>query len=124
MRIVHTSDWHAGRRLKDRDRLPELEAVLNDMAGFIEREKTDLLLMSGDVFETGAPVAAAERAVFSFLKRVGMAGTQSVVIAGNHDSPPRLVAWGTLAELVNVHVGVRPRRAVSGGVLDLTSQLG
>lgn len=124
MRIVHTSDWHAGRSLKDRDRLPELEAVLNDMAGFIERERIDLLLMSGDVFETGAPVAAAERAVFWFLKRVGMAGTQSVVIAGNHDSPARLEAWGTLAELVNVHVVVRPRRADSGGVLEITSQSG
>src|SRR5437870_13452103 len=113
MRIVHTSDWHAGRSLKDRDRLPELEAVLNDIAVFIERERVDLLLMSGDVFETGAPVTAAERAVFLFFKRVGMAGTQSVVIAANHDSPARVEAWGTLAELVNVHVVVRPCRADS-----------
>jgi exonuclease SbcD len=121
MRILHTGDWHAGRSLRGRDRLPELEAVLDNLAAFVEQEKVDLLLISGDLFETGAPVASAERAVFWFLKRVGMAGAQSIVIAGNHDNPARLEAWGTLAELVNVHVVPRPCRAETGGILEMTS---
>ena len=74
MRIVHTSDWHAGRVWKRIDRLPELVDVLENLGDFLERERIDLLLMSGDVFDSGAPKPAAERLVFGFFKRIGRAG--------------------------------------------------
>ncbi len=119
MRIVHTSDWHAGRVWKGKKRLPELTAALDHLAEFIVREKVDLLLHSGDVFDSGVPAAEAERTVFRFLKRVGEAGTRSVVIAGNHDSPARLEAWGLLTELVGCHVVARPALPADGGVVEL-----
>ena len=124
MKIVHTSDWHAGRIWKNVNRLSELTAVLDDLAGFIEREQVDLLLVSGDVFDSGAPNAEAERLVFGFFKRVGRAGTKTVVIAGNHDSPARLQAWGTLAELVDVRAVGLPRRVDQGGLIDLETRSG
>src|SRR5437870_13779616 len=111
MRIVHTSDWHAGRIWKSLSRLDELEAVLDDLGHFIEQEKVDLLLVSGDIFDSGVPSASAERLVFRFFRRVGDAGAKSIVIAGNHDSAARLEAWGTLAELVDVHIRGRVRPA-------------
>jgi exonuclease SbcD len=118
MLIVHTSDWHAGRLWKGIDRLPELEAVLENLADFIEHEHVDLLLMSGDVFDSRGPSAAAERAVFRFFRRVGKSGTKTAVIAGNHDDPARLEAWGMLAELVDVATVARPRAADQGGVIE------
>jgi exonuclease SbcD len=118
MLIVHTSDWHAGRLWKGIDRLDELEAVLANLGDFIERERADLLVMTGDVFDTRGPSAAAERAVFRFFRRVGRARTKTVVIAGNHDDPLRLDAWGTLAELVDVTTVSRPRRADQGGIVE------
>src|SRR5262249_44710529 len=124
MRIVHPSAWHAGRIWKNINRLPELGDVFEHVGDFIERERIDVLLMSGDVFDSGAPAAEAERFVFRFLKRVGSAGTQTIVIAGNHDSPSRLDAWGTLAELVHVHVIGRPRPAHKGGVIELRTRSG
>ncbi len=124
MRIVHTSDWHAGRRWKGVDRLKELQAVLDHMATWIGDNGVDLLLHTGDVFDNGAPAARAERVVFRFLKRIGDAGVKSVVIAGNHDNARRLEAWGILAELVGVHVVGRPRNADEGGVLTLTTTSG
>ena len=124
MRIVHTSDWHAGRVWKGRDRLPELQDVLARLGDFIEHERIDLLLMSGDVFDGRAPAAEAERCVFGFFKRVGRAGTKTVVIAGNHDNPARLEAWGTLAELVDVRVVGSPRNADHGGVLEIETHSG
>ena len=77
MLIVHTSDWHVGRLWKGIDRLDELEAVLVNLGDFIEREHADLLVMTGDVFATRGPSAAAERAVFRFFRRVGRAGTKT-----------------------------------------------
>jgi exonuclease SbcD len=124
MRIVHTSDWHAGRVWKGIRRLDELGQVLEHLGDFLEKEEIDLLLMSGDVFDSGAPNPEAEKLVFSFFKRTGQAGIPSVVIAGNHDSPTRLQAWGMLAELVDAHTVGVPRRAEQGGILDFTTKSG
>ena len=124
MRIVHTSDWHAGRIWKSRNRLVELEATLDDLAAFIERERVDLLLVSGDIFDSGAPAAEAERVVFRFFRRIGRSGTRTVAIAGNHDSAVRMEAWGTLAELVDVHAVGHPRAADRGGVIPVSSRSG
>jgi exonuclease SbcD len=124
MLIVHSSDWHAGRLWKAIDRLPELEAVLENLGDFIERERVDLLLMSGDVFDSRGPSAAAERAVFRFFRRVGKSGTKTALIAGNHDDPLRLEAWGTLAEFVDVMIVARPRPADQGGVIEFEARSG
>jgi exonuclease SbcD len=124
MRIVHTSDWHAGRLWKNVNRLSELGAVLDNLADFLIRERVDLLLMSGDVFDSAGPSAEAERMVFTFFRRIGSAGVQSVVIAGNHDHPARLEAWGTLAELVGVRSLGLPRRRDDGGLIEIDSRDG
>jgi exonuclease SbcD len=104
--------------------LPELEAVLENLGDFIERERVDLLLMSGDVFDSRGPSAAAERAVFRFFRRVGKSGTKTALIAGNHDDPLRLEAWGTLAEFVDVMIVARPRPADQGGVIEFEVRSG
>lgn len=124
MKIVHTSDWHAGRIWKNIDRLDELKACLDHLATFIERESVDLLLVTGDVFDSGAPAARAEKAVFHFFKRIGAAGAHAVVIAGNHDSSDRFEAWGALTELVNVWAIGRPKPASEGGVIDIVTKSG
>jgi exonuclease SbcD len=124
MRIVHTSDWHAGRVWKNQDRLSELATILDNLVDFIKEETVDLVLLTGDVFDTASPPADAERSVFEFMRRVGSYGTQTIVIAGNHDSPPRLEAWATLAELAGVHVVARPRTGGEQGILTVTSRSG
>lgn len=124
MRIVHTADWHVGRTWKNLNRLPEMEAVLNHLARFVETQKVDLLLMAGDVFENTSPSPEAEQLVFRFFKRIGQGGTACVVIAGNHDQPARLDAWGMLTELVGVHTIGKPRRADQGGVRHIQTRSG
>lgn len=115
MKIVHTSDWHVGRRWKGIQRLDEMEAVLDHLADFIEREAVDLVLHTGDIFDSRNPPAEAERLVNHFFVRVGRAGAHMVVIAGNHDDPQRLDARSLLAEFANVQILGRPRSARQGG---------
>src|SRR5262249_12997576 len=124
MRIVHTADWHVGRVWKNIQRLDEMARVLDHLARFVERERIDLLLMAGDVFDAGSPAAEAERLVFRFFKRIGQAAIASVVIAGNHDNPSRMDAWGPLAELVGVHTVGKPRRASQGGLVEIATSGG
>ncbi len=115
MKIVHTSDWHVGRRWKNIQRLDEMEAILGHLNEFIERESVDLVLHSGDIFDTRNPPAEAERLVNEFFVRTGGAGAHMVVIAGNHDDPHRLDARALLAEFANVQILGRPRPASRGG---------
>jgi len=124
MRIVHTSDWHAGRLWKNQNRLPELQAVLEHLGDFVERERIDLVLMSGDVFESQVPTAEAERAVSSFFKRLGRAQVPSVVVAGNHDHPMRMDTWGLLAEFVGVQARGLPRPREQGGLIEVLTPCG
>lgn len=123
MRIVHTSDWHAGRIWKRLSRLDELTRALESLCRFVESDKIDLVLMTGDVFDSGAPSAEAERLVFQVLKRLGRAAPV-LVLAGNHDDPRRIEAWSQLAELANIKTVTKPRRAAEGGVLRFESRDG
>lgn len=124
MKIVHTSDWHVGRRWKGIQRLDELAAVLDHLAAFIEEHAIDLVLHTGDVFESRNPPAEAEQLVNRFLVRVGRSGAQMLVIAGNHDDPLRLDARSLLTEFVNVQILGRPRSASRGGTRILSTRCG
>lgn len=121
MRIAHTADWHAGRFWKGTNRLGETAKVLDHLAGYLEREKIDLLLVAGDVFDAANPGPEAEAIVFAFFRRLGAKKIQAVVIAGNHDSPGRMDACGQLAELAGVRIVGRPRSAAKGGVLEIVT---
>jgi DNA repair protein SbcD/Mre11 len=124
MKIVHTSDWHVGRRWKGIQRLDELEAVLEHLAAFIEEQSIDLVLHTGDVFESRNPPAEAEELVNRFLVRVGRSGAHMLVLAGNHDDPLRLDARSLLTELVNVQILGRPRPASRGGTRTIETRCG
>lgn len=124
MKIVHTSDWHVGRRWKGIQRLDELEAVLDHLAAFIEQESIDLVLHTGDVFESRNPPAEAEQLVNRFLVRVGRTGAPMLVLAGNHDDPLRLDARSLLTEFLNVQILGRPRSASRGGTRIVETRCG
>jgi exonuclease SbcD len=124
LRILHTSDWHAGKAWKGHSRLDELEAVLDDLASVIERERIDLVLMTGDVFDTPSPPADAERIVFGFFRRVGRLDIPSCVIAGNHDSPARVEAWGQLADFARVTTCGLPKPCDEGGCVRISTASG
>jgi len=51
MKLFHTSDWHIGRALYGRKRYDEFRAFMNWLAGLIEEENINVLLVAGDVFD-------------------------------------------------------------------------
>lgn len=69
MKVLHTSDWHIGRALYGRKRYAEFEAFLNWLAGYIEAEKIDVLLVAGDVFDSSTPSNYAQELYYRFLCR-------------------------------------------------------
>jgi exonuclease SbcD len=98
MRIMHTSDWHLGKNLEGFSRLEEQEKFLNEFIEIVEKNNVDMVIIAGDIYDSGNPPAAAERLFYKALKDISDGGRRSIlVIAGNHDNPDRLVAASPLA---------------------------
>ncbi|MGI6224959.1 MAG: exonuclease SbcCD subunit D [Peptococcales bacterium] len=103
MRILHTSDWHLGRSLEGRDRIEEQEEFILEICDIADKEKVDLVLIAGDVFDTPNPPAKAEQLFYQGLYDLSAGGRRGViVIAGNHDNPERLRASNPLAEQLGI----------------------
>ena len=98
MKLLHTSDWHLGKRLEDFSRLEEQQAVLAEICEIADREQVDAVLIAGDLFDTFNPPTEAVDLFYRTLKRLTNNGKRPVIaIAGNHDSPDRIEAPDPLA---------------------------
>ncbi|QSX06498.1 exonuclease SbcCD subunit D [Sedimentibacter sp. zth1] len=98
MKILHTGDWHLGKSLEGHSRMDEQELFLNDFVQIVERNNVDFVIIAGDIYDSSNPPARAEKMFYNTLKKLSKNGERlTLVIAGNHDSPERLVAAGPLA---------------------------
>ncbi len=105
MRILHTADWHLGRSLEGRSRLPEQAQFMDELVQIVEEESIDLILMAGDVYDTYNPPAEAEELFYESLTRLTADGKRKIIcIAGNHDHPDRLAAANPLAEAHGIYL--------------------
>lgn len=118
VKILHTSDWHVGRRIRGRDRSGEHREVLDELVGIAEENAVDLTLVAGDVFDTASPTPAAEQIVWKAL--LDLASIAPVLmISGNHDNPARLDAVAPLLAMGAITVVGSPSTPDDGGVVRL-----
>ncbi|MES2733149.1 MAG: exonuclease subunit SbcD [Bacteroidota bacterium] len=98
MRILHTADWHLGKRLEGFSRIEEQKEVLREICEIAESEQVDVVLIAGDLFDNFNPPTEATELFYKTIKRLACNGKRPVVaIAGNHDSPDRIEAPDPLA---------------------------
>ncbi len=88
LKILHTSDLHLGKSLYNFNRHDEFEKMLNFLIKTIVEQKVDVLLLSGDIFDTTMPSNDTQRLYYNFLNKLQQTSLKhTVIIAGNHDSP-------------------------------------
>ena len=105
MKILHTSDWHLGRNLYGTSRYEEFVAYFEWLINVIKKEKVELLLVAGDIFDTSTPSNQAQELYYDFLSSIVKTECKHVVITGgNHDSPSFLNAPKDLLRSFNIHV--------------------
>lgn len=98
MKILHTSDWHIGKRLGSVYRLQEQEQVLAEICEIAHAQSVDAVVIAGDLFDTFNPPIDALELFYATVKKLSNHGTRPVIaIAGNHDSPDRIEAPNPLA---------------------------
>jgi len=116
MRVLHTSDWHLGKRLGRFDRLAEASAVLDQVCAVADERAVDLVVVSGDVFDRPSPPIDALELGLRTLVRLGER-RPVVAVAGNHDSPELFDALAPLLGPQGVHLVGRVARPDEGGVI-------
>ena len=105
MRILHTADWHIGQRLHERQRTDEHKAFLEWLLNTIQAHQVELLLVSGDIFDTALPASDATNLYYRFLYRLfDETNAYAVITAGNHDSPRHLEAPREFLEMGRIYV--------------------
>ena len=113
MRILHTSDWHVGKRLMGRERLAEQADVLDEITRICEEENIELVLVAGDVFDTYTPAADAEELFYAKVKALAGENRAVLIISGNHDDGVRLSSIAPFSEEQGVYIVGNSRAGVS-----------
>ncbi len=107
MRILHTSDWHLGRSFHREDLLGHQAAYADHLLEVVERERVDLVVVSGDVYDRALPPVDAVRLANETFTRLARSRARVVVTGGNHDSAQRLGFGSDLIDAAGVFIRTR-----------------
>jgi DNA repair protein SbcD/Mre11 len=118
MKILHTADWHLGKRLESFSRHEEQVTVLNDICTIADSHNVDVVIIAGDLFDTYNPPNESVELFYKICKKLTNNGLRPVIaIAGNHDSPERIEAPDPLARECGIIFAGFPSSTVAPFVL-------
>lgn len=98
MKILHTADWHLGKKLDFYSRMEEQIEIMSEICEIADQQMVDMIIIAGDLFDSFNPPTEAIDLLYKTLKRLTKNGQRPVIaIAGNHDSPNLIDAPDVLA---------------------------
>ncbi|PSL05532.1 metallophosphoesterase family protein [Cecembia rubra] len=130
MKILHTADWHLGKRLQEYSRLEEQKEVLQEIVDIAENEDVDLVLLAGDIFDSFNPNHEAVELLYKTLKKLSNNGQRPIIaISGNHDSTQFIEAPDPLAREMGIifyskYDSLIPTGTLDNGIQILQSETG
>ena len=120
MKILHTADWHLGHRLQENPQTEEQQLFLSWLKQYIIEHKINVLLISGDIFDTGTPSNQSKQMYYDFLIKLKQTPCQTVIITGgNHDSPGTLNAPKQLLDYLSIKVVGKATENIEDEVFEL-----
>lgn len=124
LNVLHTSDWHLGRRLYGHARYDEFIQFLAWLYDCLCKQDIDVLVVAGDIFDTMTPSNKAQQLYYQFLARIAQSPEcpcrHVIIVAGNHDSPSLVDAPKHLLKQLNVHVIGAATDDIADEVITLT----
>ncbi len=120
MKILHTSDWHLGRKFVNEDLLATQSDFVDWLVETVRTEKIELVAIAGDVYDRSVPPEEAVALLGRALDDIVGAGAQVVMIPGNHDNTTRLGFGERSFGLAGIHIrgSIKPERAGAPFFLD------
>ncbi|MCG8474687.1 MAG: exonuclease SbcCD subunit D C-terminal domain-containing protein [Cytophagales bacterium] len=106
MKILHTADWHLGKRLHGHELYEDQQTFLNWLLAFLQEEEIDHLIVAGDIFDTAYPSLQAQEMYSNFLADAYKAEypRQVIAVEGNHDGRSTLRVPKQLLKALNTTV--------------------
>ncbi|WP_301099068.1 exonuclease SbcCD subunit D C-terminal domain-containing protein [Otariodibacter sp.] len=104
MKIIHTSDWHIGKRLHNYDLSQDFNLFSTWLLDVVKEKGVNLLLVSGDIFDLANPSSSARQQYYSFLIRLKEIGCKVILTGGNHDSASVLNAPKEILNAIDIKV--------------------
>ena len=104
MKILHTSDWHLGKRLHQVDLTDDHRLFTDWFVRTVEEEQADAVLISGDIFDLANPSSEARKLYYETLVKLAGLNCTTIITGGNHDSPSVLNAPREVLRALNIHV--------------------
>ncbi|GAA4106099.1 exonuclease SbcCD subunit D C-terminal domain-containing protein [Aquimarina addita] len=121
MKLLHTADWHLGHRLHEHSQYKEQLFFLQWLTAQVDELEIDILLVSGDIFDTGVPSAQSRKMYYDFLINLQKTHcTHIVITGGNHDAPGTINAPKELLLALSIHVVGKATENISDEVFNLT----
>ena len=113
MKFFHLSDLHIGLKLFNRDLREDQEYILRQITDLAVREQPQAVVIAGDIYDKAVPSAEAVEVFDRFIAGLNAAlpDTAVMMIAGNHDSGPRINCFRSVLSRQNVHMIGQPPRA-------------
>lgn len=110
MKLLHTGDWHLGKRLHGLDRRDEARAALEEVTGMGRAHDVDAVLVAGDLLNRRHVDAVALGDCLAVLEGLARLGPVLVAV-GNHDDPD---LWNALRPYLlarGIHIAGRVQAA-------------
>ena len=104
MKILHTSDLHIGKRVREESLLEDQAFVLRQLTDIARREQPDAIILAGDIYDKSQPSAEAISLFDSFLTGLAGLGKAVFIISGNHDSAERIAFASRILENSRVYL--------------------
>lgn len=113
MKFFHLSDLHIGLKLFNRDLREDQEYILRQITDLAVREQPQAVVIAGDIYDKAVPSAEAVEVFDRFIAGLSAALPDAAVmmIAGNHDSGPRINCFRSVLSRQNVYMIGQPPRA-------------
>lgn len=98
MKLLHLADLHIGKVINEFSMLEDQKYILNQVISIARDEKTEGVILAGDIYDRSVPTAEAVLVLDDFLRQLIKLGQKVFVISGNHDSPERIGFAGEILE--------------------------
>lgn len=118
MRFLHLSDLHIGKRVNEFSMIEDQKFILKQILKLLDEERTDGVLLAGDIYDKPIPSVEAVQLFELFLNELVQRNLPVFIISGNHDSPERLSFGSRLMEGRGVYIS----RAYDGNVQKVTME--
>ncbi len=104
MKILHTADWHIGKKLHKHELNKDFDIFTDWLQQLIISEKVDLLLISGDIFDLANPSSEARKQYYQALIKLQQLDCKIIATGGNHDSPAMLDAPKEIMKALDMEI--------------------